>query len=72
VTQDRGNWRVVVNKVMCLLVPSNVVSFLNELLASHEGQYFVKFIYLFIYSFIHSFIHSFTPFSQLLSLAVGK
>ena len=55
--QDRGNWRVV-NTVMHLWVPSYVVSFLTELLPFHEGQHFVKFIYLFIYLFIHSFILS--------------
>jgi hypothetical protein len=68
VVQDRGNWQVVVNTVIDLWVPSDVVSFLTELLGSHKGQYFVKFIYLFIYLFIYSFI----PFSQLVSLAVGK
>ena len=48
--QDRGNWWVVVITVIDLWVPSDVVSFLTELLGSHKGQYFVKFI--------HSFIHS--------------
>jgi len=66
VAQDRGNWWLVVDTVMHLWVPSNVVSFLTELLASQEGQYFVKFIYF------DSSIHSFTPFIQLFSLAVGK
>ena len=52
------------NTVMDLLVPLNVTSFLIELLGSHKGQYFVKFIYL--------FIHSFIPLSKLVSLSVGK
>ena len=34
VAQDRGNWQVVVNTVIDLWVPSNVVSFLTELLGS--------------------------------------
>ena len=52
------------NTVLDLWVPSNLVSFPAKLLGSHEGQYFVKFIYL--------FIHSFIPFSQLVRLAFGK
>ena len=62
--QGRGNWRVVMNMVMHLWGPSDVVSFLTELLASHEGRYLEKFVYL--------FIHSFIPFSQFFSVSVGK
>jgi hypothetical protein len=53
----RGNWWTAVSMVLDCRVPSNVVNFLIELLGSHKGQYFVKFIDLFIYSF-HSFSSS--------------